>query len=682
MNQEVDRPDRQSLRRDWTAGVALFLFAAAVGGAFTAYWGAPSYWQIKYGPAAMLALGRGYFNPDLDAVPALKEFFAQNVSTLDVSALPVVIPALPEFDPMQLLYLYTQLAIAAVWAVAGVSWPAVHFLFALLYGLTGLSVYGLFRLLMRRALAIPLTLLFCTSALQLAYLQWLRDYGKVPLIFGLVFILGLLAGRPYRGRGLALLGAAYGVITGVGLGCRDDMMAMLPLFPLTVLFFAPGSFKRTLWPRLGAIATMVAVFLICAAPILYFRTQTGACTGDHVYLGLLDRCSGRLGVGGAPYRFGGPYSDTLMIHLTQNYAQRVLGWDQAPPWYSLEYDRAGSALLADLLRTFPADFATRACAAVWRVLDGFLPAQANPAPGRMLDPLLTGYFQVHFAVLWVLGRLGRYQILAALLLLAARNWRQGLFALLLGLYLFGLAAVQFNLRHHVHWAILGLLAAGYLLELALQWGVVAWREKRFFPPADWRKWATGPVLAGLIAAIVIPGTLFLLRGYQQTRVEKLLQEYEHLSVRPLEVAPQSAGAGLTRLSIPGFARIETVPPERQKWPAHAALLALDFEGPLEETPLIVEYTPSVPGKDHPGTDLTWTMKTPALRTQERVRAYVPIYYAAYSRFDGIILTEHAAACLQAVHGEEDESKLPRLLLFAMMRPEWKAKPLYATITGP
>lgn len=682
MSQYRDNPHRQSRRHDLAAGVALFLFAAAVGGGFTAYWGAPSYWQIKYGPAAMLALGRGYFNPDLDAVPALKDFFAQNVSTLDVRVLPAVIPALPEFDPMQLLYLYTQLAIAAVWAVAGVSWPAVYVLFALLYGLTGLSAYGLFRLLMRRALAIPLTMLFCTSALQLAYLQWLRDYGKVPLIFGLVFILGLLAGRPYRGRGLILLGAAYGAITGVGLGCRDDMMAMLPLFPIAALFFVPGGLKRSLWPRLGTIAAMAAVFLVCAAPILYFRTQTGACTGDHVYLGLLDRCSGRLGVGGAPYRFGGPYSDTLMIHLTQNYAQRVLGWSQAPPWYSLEYDRAGSTLVGDLLRTFPADFATRACAAVWRVLDGFLPAQANPAPGRMLDPVLIAFFQVHLAILWLLGRLARYQILAALLLLAARNWRQGLFALLLGLYLFGLAAIQFNLRHHVHWAIVGLLAAGYLVEQALQWGGVAWRERRFSPPVNWKQWVAGPVLAGVIAAIIIPGTLFLLRDYQQGRVEELFQNYERLSGRPLEMTSRSAGAGHTRLSIPGFARMEDVPPERQTWPAHAALLALDFEGPSEETPLIVEYTPSVPGTDHPGTDLTWTMKTPALRARERVRVYLPIYYATYSRFDGIILTEHAAACLRAVHGEEEESRLPRLLLFAMLRPEWRTRPLYVTIAGP
>ncbi len=670
------------LKRDWQVGLALFALTALIGGAFTVCWGTPMFWQIKYGPAAMLALGKGYFNPDINAVPALKDFFTLHTAVLDVRALPAMIPPLPEFDPMQLLYLYTQLAIAAVWSVTGVSWPALSILFALLYGLTALAAYGLFRLLMRRSLAIAFTLVFCTSALQLAYLQWLRDYGKVPLIFGLVFLLGILVARPWKTRPLLGLATAYGVIAGIGLGCRDDMMVMLPLFPVALLCFAPGPWKSVYKPKLGAIALMFFAFLLSAAPILFFRAQIGACTGDHVYLGLLDRCTGRLGVGGAPYHFGGPYSDTLMIHVTQNYAQRVLGWAQAPAWYSLDYDRAGTTLLKDLLNHFPADFATRACAAVWRVLDGFLPTQPNPAPGKLLNPSFAVFFHIHYTLLKALACFGRYQVLAALLVLAARNWRHGLLALMLGLYLLGLSAVQFNLRHHVHWAIVGLLATGYLSEQTLQWIAQARNGQYLSPRNEWRQWAKGPVAMVIVTLLLIPSSLWILRVSQQGRVEQLLGAYDQLPVRPLQPATKPTGKGLTQLSIPAFAQMETVPPDRQTWPAHTALLALDFEGPLEETPLRIQYTPEVAGSDHPGTDLSWTVKTPALRSGEQIRAYIPVYYASYSRFDGIVLPENAATNLRAVQGVDDESALPPLLVFAMLRPDWKAQPLYVTITSP
>ena len=182
------------------AGLAavVFLCAALWGGWYVAGPGHPMFYQGKYGPAAMLAMGQGFFNPDLEAAPALQAFLEHRAERVSSAELPDPVPALPEFDPMQLLYLYTQLGLAAVWAILGVSWTGVYVLHALTYGASAALAYGILRLGMRRPLAFILAGLFFLSPVQQEYLGWLRDYGKAPFFFALILLLGLLVTRRWR----------------------------------------------------------------------------------------------------------------------------------------------------------------------------------------------------------------------------------------------------------------------------------------------------------------------------------------------------------------------------------------------------------------------------------------------------------------------------------------------------
>jgi hypothetical protein len=440
---------------------------------------------------------------------------------------------------------------------------------------------------------------------------------------------------------------------------------LVPLFPVALLFFAPGSWRARWRGKVVAVAVMVGCFLLAAGPILYFREHIGACTGDHVYLGLLDHCTGRLGVGGAPYRFGGPYSDNLMVALTQDHAQRVLAWERAPAWYTLDYDEAGMDLIWSLVQTFPADFATRACASVWRILEGFHPAA--PAPRGLSHPVVESFFQCHQNLLMLLGRYGPYQAVLVVALVAARARKRGFFLGGLALFLLGLGAVQFNLRHHFHWNIAGLWMAGFLLAQ----GLALFKARRSFPGA---RLGRGFLHAAMVLAVLgglVLGGLSILRLYQRGPVERLLRQYADASWSIAPTTDRGLADEKVRvvLELPSFAG--------GKAKVQPSLWAVDVVGPAPSFSFLLRYTPAIAGVDYPGTDFSWALQTPALESDETARLYFPVYETAQSKFEGIEVSQRTRPYLRGVFTLPPHAALPDTLLFVCLRPGWEDGPLAA-----
>jgi hypothetical protein len=664
----------------YVAGLCLLL-GFGIGLVYMATTGDAHFYKDQHGPAVMVALGNGYFNPDSAHVPALDDFLQQRVDALDVSALPDDIPARATYEPMQRLYMYGQYLVAGFWVLFGISWTSLIFLFGALYGVSAALSYGVFRLGMGRILSVGMCFLFITAPVHLSMLPMLRDYGKVPFMLGFLLMLGVLVKCPLKSWAVLATGAVFGALCGLGLGLRDDVLMAIPAFVLTVLFFLPGGLRRNILPKAGAIILMAVCFYGCAYPILQVRKEIGACEGDHLYLGLLDRCSDRLGVGGAPYSYGGPYSDNYVKGVIHSYGHRTLNLEETPDWYTPEYDEVGLALTRELVTTFPADFVIRAYASVLRLLDGMHPSANRPAPDGLAFPYWQHLYGFHLTVMLLLGLYTRYQAIALVAFLSGKELRIGLFVLFLGLCLLGVNAVQFNLRHHFHLLFVPLWISGCLVHcgcLALYRGWLRFGTRKspvevLHPAGTWRGPVVRAVCTVLLIVIGMPASLWALRIVQHIHLDGVLAQYATADLDALSFEVEEIGDGRVRVVPKEFAQMTDIPAGREEWRLHGELLVAEFSTGGSDIPVALRFIPEVPGVDYPGNDFSHEMTIPAGdplggTTQ---RSYIPIYYADWSEFRGLEMAREDLGRLDGLYRWRDYKKIPRLLLFAHLGPDWE-----------
>ncbi|NJL73357.1 MAG: hypothetical protein HC888_18410 [Candidatus Competibacteraceae bacterium] len=176
--------------RDACTALLLFGTAAAIGMLYPATWGGtPHFFQELFGPAVLFACGHGWANPVDAEAPALQAFLhpAMHVNhppatgACDCHDVPKDLPTAP-WSSFQQRQRYLIYAAGFLWRIFGVSWAALAPLYGLLYGLSALALYALFRLGMHRPIAITATLLLISSPIQLNNLLRLRDYSKAPFI--------------------------------------------------------------------------------------------------------------------------------------------------------------------------------------------------------------------------------------------------------------------------------------------------------------------------------------------------------------------------------------------------------------------------------------------------------------------------------------------------------------------
>ncbi|NIA13122.1 MAG: hypothetical protein GWP08_03500 [Nitrospiraceae bacterium] len=682
------------MRRTWLSAdvrtaVALFVIGTAVGTIYVGACGGEMFLQEKYGPAAMLACGRGFINPDTAQLPELDDFLWQRTDAFSPDTLPDEVPVLSQFDPLQLLHLYLELAVALVWWIFGISWSALAPLFGVLYGLTAALAYGVFRLGMKRPLAVFCALFFLTAPLHLGHLTWLRDYSKAPAFMAVFLILGHLVKRPLRTRRFLLLSCACGAAIGFGLGFRGDIIVAAPVCVAAVLVFAPGNPVREWAKRLGAVACMVVCFAATSFPLFVVQSGIGECNADIIYHGTMHQCHQRLGVGGTPYASGGPYSDNLVRAIIQNYGGRVLEYETVPDWYTPEYADIGTVFLRDMVRTFPADFVTRAWAAVWRIADSAHPPRHAPGPGGVTSPFLIFLYRIHLAVAVCVLAYSRYQIMAAVALIGGRNLRQGLFVAFAVLFFMGVASLQFNYRHYFHLAIIPLWAFGFLAQRVVDGVRALWirrsggADQAAPPPLCIRRLWRPVARVGCIALVVALGyavPLKAVRWVQQDTVGELLRAFAAAELEALPRVFTTLPEERVRVHAEGFADLAAVPAARANWPSHVSVLVAEFDNPDRSVPFTVRYTSSIPGRDWPGNNLTWWLTAPPSGGGEgRTRLFIPVYYADWSTFDGLEFAADDVPLLTGLYRFEDEAKLPSILPFVTLPPGWETLPRYITM---
>jgi hypothetical protein len=264
-------------------------------------------------------------------------------------------------DGFQRTHRYLYYVIGATWWLFGISWRAIGVLQAIVLSVTALILYGLFRLGMNRFLSAVGALLFISTPLVLSQLMSERDFFKAPFILGCILILGSLAKKGVSTRRYFLLAAGAGLVAGVGLGFRQDMtLCVAP--SVAVLAFCPRSdSRRILLQRIAAIGLMLAVWYVCAWPILAVMRSDDSQSFHSL--------SGSFGCRVGSFE---PTSSTTLLlscgdmELATTYssfAGRTGGERPTLEFFNYYAERRARQFVLEAVRTYPADCINRAYAA-------------------------------------------------------------------------------------------------------------------------------------------------------------------------------------------------------------------------------------------------------------------------------------------------------------------------------
>ncbi|HPG67259.1 MAG TPA: tetratricopeptide repeat protein [Candidatus Hydrogenedentes bacterium] len=670
-----------------------------------------------FGPSVMVAAGREYSLPDAAQVPALNRFLRQEDTTLDPASLPDDIP-LRRLRDWDKCHRYLLTLVGVVWRLFGISWTTYKIPMALLYCVTAAVAYGVFRLGMNRFLSAVGTLLFISSPQVLLTLLHLRDYSKAPFILLVLLILGYLLKKPVRPRRFVALAAVLGFVLGLGWGFRQDLVICVPVSVAVLALGVRGNPRLSMGRRAAAIALLFACFYVPARPIIRtIRDEAGATATHDIMMGFATDCVDNLSLGRASYQVFYAFDDNLMHAVRSSYSQRILGDPVAIPFESPESAKVGHDVLAEIVKTFPADLAARGLAAVGYVLKDprIRMSSREKAPNKVVA--LTQ--KIHRPIGNHIRRFGLFYAGTFVLFTMFRNLRLAWILFFLILYFCGYTSIQFQLRHAFHLGFLALWFVGFWMD-RLWWAGGRLRHsevratvKTFLhsPRRWWSRRATWVVVSCAAAAAMIAFPFHALRAYQDATVSNLQETYRQADLEPIQTRQVSWPNGwiLFEPVLPWDALTEGVDVRAAAWTAVMALsgrfsgtplgpliagvalresidrfvrseeavrfqyLAVDFAPGTSEHLVGITYDQS---HNPVGFDKVLAVQTPGGAGGSATRYFFPVYefdlpvydILGPSRFLGIRVPKEQAQDLRAVYRVRNVNDFP-LLLNLTLPPE-------------
>jgi hypothetical protein len=510
---------------------------------------------------------------------------------------------------------------------------------SLSYAATCVIAYLIFRLGMGRVVALVCAAAMVWSPSHLAMAGLPVEYAKAPWVLAAVWLCGVIVLRGAAHRPLAWPAAALGLVTGVGIGFKPDLIAVVPLAVLTPALFAGGRRRQSLTAAL-LVATGVAVG---GGSMLYrsFLGPNGSAFPIQV-IGGQDWQTESLHATNSFYDYGVTWDDTYVDEMINSYGRRVLGITARLRFFTREMQRVANHALVDLWTTFPGDLVLRVIAAVFRVL-------------------------------WLNG-LSPLVALAGLFVVLCRDRRQGWFVLFATVYLGASVSLVFQRRHIFHlefvpWWLAGVVAQAVLLAAAplreaiceRDWSGVWGARDRLVKPASG---------AALSLALVGAGTWGLLtaaRQVQQARMIRLVDHYVQMPREPHRVTSTGAAAGNVSLRIDALTAADN------------AYLIVAFQ--CRERGVIrvaSKYAPPIADWSNWNRDFSVICVDAGQESTMMVPVYQP--GAAY-RFDRLVMSEVDAASIVSVSTMRTDPSVtlwPDLLLPA----DWRARRWFETMKVP
>jgi len=625
---------------------------------FQAAGGQPSFYQSEFGPAVMLACGRGLHNPSGAAAAALIPFLSQTSDAVDCASLPSSDAAIG-LDAFQRACRYLQVTVGLVWRVTGVSWSRLVILQGVLFGAVAASTYGLFRLGLTRLWSLCAMVPVFLSTPNLNQIPHLRDYAKGPFLLAVMLIMGVMVRRRTNARMTLVLCAVAGTVVGLGLGFRTDLTIAIVPFACVVAFLVP---ELSAAVRACGLAVFMIAFLGASFPLLR-DYSTGNNIGPVVMLGMTAPFDAALGVQPSVYEYGGQYNDSLIFSIVNSYVVRIEKRPQGVDLATPEHGRASSRYVAETVRVFPADVVTRALAAI-RMTPRSLLSTSFERPVWVVSSFFRAIYRVGGAITSRLAAVAFPVVVAATLVVSAVDGRAAWLIVVLAVGFMGSTAVQFQERHFFYLQVVPWWAFALLAQMATQAPLSRLRVTMLHVR---RAAVFAAVVAGAIGAAVL-----LTRAYQQRSATQLFERYENHHRRAVVATEHDAGTGRILVAAPEwFDRVPAGSPRIAT--RFVAVEFRDHSCGADSLPVTIRYegTP-------PELDFTETVTVPLGSDSS---APTRLFFAAYDRpddssqFRGLTIAKEQLRCITGIFDVDYADDTP-LLLTTVLAPQWRREALY------
>ena len=442
-------PDRY---RYFYHGIALIVLSTAVtwvGGQAFSNWAGPalSLSNDLYIPSAMLAAGRGFHNAPAHDLPEFSEFLEFNRPSLNRASIQSM-PILPLSDH-QAYHVYLLGTVGVWWRLKGITWDAFKDLSIGFLVLTAWLIYGCMTVFLPWWLAMPLTLISITAPSVLFTVQYLRDFAKAPFIVAGIWVALLFLKKGHRTRDVLIFAAAAGLLTGIGLGFRRDLIIMPPVF-LGILTLNPlgGKISRLNRWKSRTAGILILLLLIGATgwPVWRAFYLYGSLTDHDTLMGFATNGDVDMRILPGSYEKLPILNDLYVSACAAAHAALKSGSASSCPEWPVTVppypdSRAKQRLILHYLTHYPWDtLVVRWTAAAWTLASGGI-AYGNPRDSRIerAGPLLA--------------------LIVSVILLVRYGIRGLLMSLLL--YVFpGYTCLQFSPRHVFQFSFLPWLSAG------------------------------------------------------------------------------------------------------------------------------------------------------------------------------------------------------------------------------
>ncbi len=209
-------------------------------------------------------------------------------------------------------------------------------------------------------------------------------------------------------------------------------------------------------------------------------------------------------------------------------------------------------------------------------------------------------YDVHRALAEHLHHAGPLYAVAALLIIAAKNYILTLGLFIFILYMFGYVGLQCEYRHAFHLSFAPFWIIAFLLQNILSYGCRIYSKTQPIQPCS-RRTAVHVFLFALCCVLILGVPLYGLRYYQNYRVEKLLEPYLNASCTPLSTTPSNQH-GWTLFSVDDMhssnqsdthALCEIISyllgPELRLWHARSRYVVAEFDSDKPLNWLILKY---------------------------------------------------------------------------------------------
>ncbi len=575
---------------------------------------------VLFYPAVFFAAGHGMGTADINRIPELNAYIYGHADSFDVTKIPEDITISPLNTALELTHLYALYAAGWFYRIFGVSVFTLAVYAAFLRAFSAGAIYFVLRLGLSRWGSFAGALVAGASSAMLHMGVTYRDFGRAPFILCLLAVLSALISRSSSLLRLLGLSAVLGLLLGVGVGFRQDLLICIPPVLFTMLFFSPVSVKCPIKARLAAAMITLLVFMIVGWPVLHGTAlEGGQATVHPLFHGISPEFEGNLDFGHASYEsliatdpaaFGAisvyarrTGNRDSMVNKNCSEYRRASGdmtapllWDPFLYYNGAVYAQFGRLLMKQILLHFPADIVARA----WRTVAAFyqMPAEMHRAlMDAPADPP---------AWLWMLikgqGKLATLMERCGFLFTATALIAVSMFNLHLALYLTGMLAwfagypsLWYESRHFFFLVFVPVWSMLACVEWPLRWGYALrdpiqrreWRQTYI----QGRGWTTSAArafsyLIVIIVVIILP--VLVMRVWQRGQVQNMARHLAAASLKPHPVTREFQD-GQVRFflatALPGLADAATLPPGETAW--EYAAVTLNTHG--RDIPVTIQY---------------------------------------------------------------------------------------------